>query len=70
MAADRTAYAVHTLPLDDVKALRKYMPAFGSHHVVVILSNGLTLPPLFFGQGGVRAFFSTLKEVPIQLKPG
>lgn len=46
-----------------MKALRRYVPAFGTHHVVVILANGLTLPPLFFGQGGVRAFFSALKEV-------
>lgn len=65
MGADRTAYAVHPLPLADVKALRRYVPAFGTHHVVVILANGLTLPPLFFGQGGVRAFFSALKEVCI-----
>lgn len=67
-SVDRTAYAVHPLPLADVKALRKYLPAFGSHHVVVILSNGLTLPPLFFGQGGVRAFFSALKEHAVLTK--
>ena len=54
---------MHPLPLADVKALRKYVPAFGTHHVVVILASGLTLPPLFFGHGGVRAFFCALKEV-------
>ncbi len=61
--ADRTAYAVHPLPLSDVQALRKAVPSFGTHHVVVVLGNGLTLPPLFFGQGGVRAMFSALKQV-------
>jgi len=54
---------VHPLPLSDVQALRKAVPSFGTHHVVVVLGNGLTLPPLFFGQGGVRAMFSALKQV-------
>jgi Rab-binding domain (RBD) len=61
--ADRTAYAVHPLPLSDVQALRKHVPSFGTHHVVAVLGNGLTLPPLFFTQGGVRAMFAALKQV-------
>lgn len=67
-AVDRTAYAVHPLPLSDVQALRKHVPSFGTHHVVVVLGNGLTLPPLFFGQGGVRAMFSALKQHVALLK--
>ena len=63
LLADRTAYAVHPLPLSDVQALRKHVPSFGTHHVVVVLGNGLTLPPLFFTQGGVRAMFAALKQV-------
>jgi Rab-binding domain (RBD) len=54
---------VHPLPLSDVQALRKHVPSFGTHHVVVVLGNGLTLPPLFFTQGGVRAMFAALKQV-------
>lgn len=54
---------MHPLPLSEVQALRKAVPSFGTHHVVVVLGNGLTLPPLFFGQGGVRAMFSALKQV-------
>ena len=37
--------------------------------MVVVLGNGLTLPPLFFEQGGVRSMFSALKQVCARLCP-
>ncbi|BDA49286.1 TBC1 domain family member 15 [Coccomyxa sp. Obi] len=61
-ARDRTMYAVHPIPLSEVKAVRKHAPSFGTQHIVVVLTNGLTLPPLYFTAGGVRALFSALKE--------
>jgi hypothetical protein len=56
-------YAVHPIPLSEVKAVRKHAPSFGCQHIVLVLTNGLTLPPLYFTAGGVRALFSALKEV-------
>ncbi len=61
--ADRTLYAVHPIPLSEVKAIRKHAPSFGTQHVVLVLSNGLTLPPLYFTSGGVKGLFSALREV-------
>lgn len=56
-------YAIHPIPLSEVKALRKHAPKFGWQYVVVVLGNGLTLPPLYFTHGGVKALFSALKQV-------
>ena len=61
--ADRTMYAVHPIPLSEVKAIRKHTPSFGWQYIVLVLVNGLTLPPLYFGTGGVRALFAALKQV-------
>ena len=46
--ADRTMYAVHPIPLAEVAAVRKHAPSFGTQHIVLVLANGLTLPPLYF----------------------
>ena len=63
--ADRTLYALHPIPLSDVKAVRKHAPSWGTQHVVLVLNNGLTLPPLYFAHGGIKALFSALKEVQL-----
>ena len=70
--ADRTLYAVHPIPLSEVKAIRKHAPSFGTQHVVLVLSNGLTLPPLYFTNGGVKGLFSALREAsyPMPLYTG
>lgn len=54
---------MHPIPLSEVKAIRKHAPSFGTQHVVLVLSNGLTLPPLYFTNGGVKGLFSALREV-------
>ncbi|KAK9814540.1 hypothetical protein WJX72_007608 [[Myrmecia] bisecta] len=61
-ATDRTMYAVHPIPLSEVKAIRKHTPSFGWHYIIVVLINGLTLPPLYFNNGGIKALFSALKQ--------
>lgn len=61
--ADWTMYAIHPIQLSEVKAIRKHTPSFGWQYIVVVLVNGLTLPPLYFGTGGVRALFTALKQV-------
>ena len=63
LAVDRTMYAVHPIPLSEVKAIRKQAPKFGWQFIVVVLSNGLTLPPLYFTTGGVKALFAALRQV-------
>ena len=62
-------YAIHPIPLSEVKALRKHAPKFGWQFVVVVLGNGLTLPPLYFTHGGVKALFSALKQVQPERRP-
>ena len=61
-AADPSMYAIHPVPLSDVKAIRKHTPALGWHYMVVVLVSGLTLPPLYFHQGGVRELLRVLKQ--------
>lgn len=67
--ADRTMYAVHPIPLSEIKAIRKTVPTIGWHYICVVLVNGLTLPPLYFNNGGVRAFLAALKQVSIPPPP-
>ena len=67
--ADRTAYAIHPLPLSEVRALRRHTPALGGQHIVLVLGSGLTLPPLTFSAGGVKAFFAALKQARLP-RPG
>ena len=51
------------------QAVRKHVPKWGWQHIVLVLSNGLTLPPFYFGNGGVRALFTALKEVHTLILP-
>lgn len=56
-------YAVHPISLSEVKSIRRITPSFGSPSIVIVLIDGLTLPPLYFSNGGVRALFVSLKQV-------
>ena len=56
-------YAVHPIPLSEVKAICKHTPSFGWQYIIVVLGNGLTLPPLYFSTGGVKGLMSALKQV-------
>ena len=56
---------MHPVPLSELKAMRKQTPKLGNHHIVLVLKNGLTLPPFYFSSGGVRALFSSLKQVGV-----
>ncbi|GMH45319.1 hypothetical protein BSKO_13276 [Bryopsis sp. KO-2023] len=59
---DSTMYAVHPIPLSDIKAIVRHVPRLSWHYIVIILNTGLTLPPFYFNKGGVRSFISALKE--------
>lgn len=59
---DRTMYAVHPIPLSEIKAITKHTPTLGWHYIVIVLNNGVTLPPLYFHNGGVRSLIGVLKQ--------
>lgn len=59
---DKTMYAVHPIPLSDIKAVTRHVPRLGWHYIIVVLNSGLTLPPFYFNKGGVKSFISALKE--------
>eukprot|EP00959_Pyramimonas_sp_CCMP1952_P429491 8994906-Pyramimonas_sp.AAC.1 len=79
--AARTLYAVHPIPLSELRAIRRHTPTLGWHHIILVLHSddvppqssspdgiwgygtvaGLTLPPLYFSNGGVKKFLSVLK---------
>ena len=56
-------YAVHPIPLSEIRAICKHTPSFGWQYIIVVLGNGLTLPPLYFSTGGVKGLMSALKQV-------
>eukprot|EP00241_Pyramimonas_parkeae_P022316 CAMPEP_0114280154 /NCGR_PEP_ID=MMETSP0059-20121206/2287_1 /TAXON_ID=36894 /ORGANISM="Pyramimonas parkeae, Strain CCMP726" /LENGTH=196 /DNA_ID=CAMNT_0001400537 /DNA_START=98 /DNA_END=684 /DNA_ORIENTATION=+ len=58
----RTLYAVHPIALTDVRAIKRNTPTIGYHHIILVLHSGLTLPPLYFHNGGVKAFLNKLKQ--------
>lgn len=60
--ADRSLYAVHPIPLSDVRAVRPHTPPLRQHTVTLVLHSGLTMPPFYFLQGGVKTFLSVLKQ--------
>lgn len=63
---ERSLYAIHPVPLSDIAALTRHTPPLGWHYLVVVLGSGVTLPPLFFHQGGVRELLRCLKQhVPL-----
>jgi hypothetical protein len=62
-ASERSLYAVHPIPLSDVRALATHTSHLSTHHqLTVILVSGLTLPPLYFKTGGVKQLLSVLKQ--------
>lgn len=62
LIADRTMYAVHPIPLSDIKAISRHVSRLSWHYIIIVLNSGLTLPPFYFNKGGVRSFISALKE--------
>ncbi|KAG1327934.1 TBC1 domain family member 15 [Cocos nucifera] len=62
MEKDRSLYTIKSLPLSDVRSIRRHTPALGWQYIIVVLSSGLAFPPLYFYSGGVREFLATLKQ--------
>ena len=69
---DRTQYAVHPIALSEVRCLRRHSPplglGWGCPSLTVVLASGVTLPPLHFTRGGIKALITTLKQVGAVVK--
>ncbi|XWS27039.1 hypothetical protein CRYUN_Cryun26dG0081700 [Craigia yunnanensis] len=59
---DRNLYTIRALPFADVRSIRRHTPALGWQYIIVVLSSGLAFPPLYFYNGGVREFLTTVKH--------
>ncbi|XP_008785780.1 TBC1 domain family member 15 [Phoenix dactylifera] len=59
---DRSLYTIKSVPLSDVRSIRRHTPTLGWQYIIVVLSSGLAFPPLYFYSGGVREFLATLKQ--------
>lgn len=60
--SEASMYAIHPFPLSDVIAITKHTPPLGWHHLVFVLVSGLTLPPLYFHQGGAQGLLKVLQQ--------
>ena len=58
-------YTIHPLALSDVRALTRHSPALGPMGVACVtltLHSGVTLAPLCFATGGVKALLASLRQ--------
>ncbi|KAK8568707.1 hypothetical protein V6N13_106604 [Hibiscus sabdariffa] len=59
---DRNLYTIRAVPFADVRSIKRHNPAIGWQYIIVVLSSGLAYPPLYFYNGGVREFLTTVKQ--------
>ncbi|XP_039014783.1 TBC1 domain family member 17-like isoform X2 [Hibiscus syriacus] len=59
---DRNLYTIRAVPFADVRSIKRHTPAIGWQYIIVVLSSGLAFPPLYFYNGGVREFLTTVKQ--------
>ncbi|KAH1105554.1 hypothetical protein J1N35_009322 [Gossypium stocksii] len=59
---DRNLFTIRAVPFADVRSIRRHTPALGWQYIIVVLSSGLAFPPLYFYNGGVREFLTTIKQ--------
>lgn len=60
--AERARYAIHPIPMSEVRALRCRTPLLLVASVVLVLQDGLSLPPMHFHAGGLRELMACLKK--------
>ena len=60
--ADRSLYTIRAVAVTEIRSVRRHCPALGHHHIIVVLTSGLSYPPLYFHNGGVGEFVSTLRD--------
>ncbi|GAB4828254.1 hypothetical protein Ancab_035166 [Ancistrocladus abbreviatus] len=67
---DTNLYTIRLLPFTDVRYIRRHTPALGWQYVIVVSSDGLAYPPLYFYNGGVREFLATIKQHVFLMRSG
>ena len=60
--AARSLYTIRAVAVTEIRSVRRHCPALGPPHVIVVLTSGLSYPPLYFHSGGVGEFVSTLGD--------
>ncbi|XP_047942325.1 TBC1 domain family member 15-like isoform X2 [Salvia hispanica] len=59
---DKNLYTIRAMPFSDIRSIRRHTPALGWQYIIVVMSSGLAFPPLYFYNGGVREFLTTIKQ--------
>ncbi|KAB2620503.1 TBC1 domain family member 15 [Pyrus ussuriensis x Pyrus communis] len=59
---DRNLYTIRSVPLTEVRSIRRHTPALGWQYIIIVLATGLAFPPLYFYNGGVKEFLATIKQ--------
>ncbi|GAB4832834.1 hypothetical protein Ancab_006849 [Ancistrocladus abbreviatus] len=59
---DRNLYTIRLLPFTNMRFIRRHTPPLGWQYIIVVSSDGLAYPPLYFYNGGVREFLATIKQ--------
>jgi len=54
-------YAIQ-VPLKEVRSIKRYMPTFKVHYLVIVSDSGVAFPPYYFASGGMKEFFYALKS--------
>ncbi|KAL3839387.1 hypothetical protein ACJIZ3_023978 [Penstemon smallii] len=66
----KNLYTIRAVPFSDIhsirrhtpRLIRRHTPTLGWQYIIVVLSSGLAFPPLYFYNGGVREFLTTIKQ--------
>ncbi|KAG6414237.1 hypothetical protein SASPL_126955 [Salvia splendens] len=58
----KNLYTIRAMPFSDIRSIRRHTPALGWQYIIVVMSSGLAFPPLYFYNGGVREFLTTIKQ--------
>lgn len=48
--------------LKDILSIKRYMPTIGIPYIIIVSKKGVTFPPYYFHEGGVRELFYSLKD--------
>ncbi|EPS58476.1 hypothetical protein M569_16338, partial [Genlisea aurea] len=59
---DKNLYSIRSLAFSDIRSIRKHTPTLGWQYVIVVMSSGLAFPPFYFYNGGVKEFFTTVRQ--------
>jgi len=48
--------------LKEIRSIKRYIPSIGIPHILIVTQSGIALTPYYFYSGGVREFFTSLKQ--------